>query len=138
MGLLGVVGAGCGGPHRGEGTGTNNSNATTTSASSTDSKGTEIPYVASRNARFDVTTSGACLHEPNNSWALYGTVVNPTSKKTGFTIVVDFVTQPGDTVLDTQIVKVRPVSPHKTATWGAAWVSPAAAVGCVIRQAEYS
>ncbi len=133
--LFGVVGAGCSSPHRGEGAGPSHS---TTSVSSTDANGTNIPYVASRNARFDVTTGGACLHEPNNSWALYGAVVNPTSKKTGFTIVVDFVTQPGDTVLDTQIVNVRPVAPHKMATWGAAWVNPAAAVGCVIRQAEYS
>jgi hypothetical protein len=139
-GLCGLTFASCSNngtpPKNATSTGTESHTKSVSGTSTTSTTG--IPYSASKNARSDVTTNGTCIHEPNNSWVLYGSVVNPTDNTTGFTIVVDFVTQPGNTVLDTQIVNVPPVAPHKSTTWGAAWVNPNTAVGCVIRQAQYS
>jgi hypothetical protein len=131
--FLGVAAAGCSNNN-----GSTVAKGTTTTTSAQKGGATTIPYSASKNARADVTINGTCLHEPNNSWVLYGTVANPTTKKTGFTIVVDYVTQPGGTVLETKIVKVLPVAPHTTATWGSAWTNAGNNVGCVIRQAQYS
>jgi len=136
IGLLGVVSAGC--SSGGAPAAKSPSSNSTTTTSATSSGQTTIPYDASKNARADVTVSGPCLHEPNTDWVLHGTVANRTAKTTGFTIVVDFVTQPGNTVLDTQVVKVDSVAPHQSSTWGAAWPNSAASVACVIRQAQSS
>jgi hypothetical protein len=135
VGVIGVVclaAAGCSSNH---GAPSAQGKTTTTAPAS---GVTTIPYSASKNARADVSINGTCFHEPNNSWVLSGLVDNTTTKKTGFTIVVDYVTQPGGTVLETKIVKVAPVAPKKTATWGTAWVHSGADIGCVVRQAQFS
>jgi hypothetical protein len=61
-----------------------------------------------------------------------------TSSRT-YSIVVDFITNPGDTVKAIRIVKVGPLAPNKSANWS----TPAAGHGhanlnCVIRQALWS
>ena len=137
IGLLAVAGAGC---STNKASPSANGTKTSTTAVPPSSKpgATTIPYNASKNARADVTVSGTCLHEPNGAWVLSGTVNNTTAKKAGFTIVVDYVTQPGGTVLDTKIVKVPAVAPNKSAPWGVAWVNSGADIGCVVRQAQFS
>ena len=134
--LLGVVGAGC--SSGGSPTAKNSPSTTTSTSSPAAGDQTTIPYSASKNARADVTISGPCLHEPNTDWVIHGTVDNRTTKATGFTIVVDFVSQPGNTVLDTQIVRVPTVAVHQSSPWGAAWPNAAVNVACVIRQAQSS
>jgi len=111
---------------------------TTTGATTTTVPGANLTptFNPLRNAHQDVTPLGACTQNQAGTWVQKGTVVNPQSAKTGFEIVVDFVTQPGSTVLDTQIVQVPPVAPKKTVTWQASWTYSGEHVACVIRQSQ--
>jgi hypothetical protein len=70
---------------------------------------------------------------------LNGTVRNSATSSRTYSIVVDFITNPGDTVMATRIVKVGPLAPRKSANWS----TPASGHGhanlnCVIRQALWS
>jgi hypothetical protein len=129
--------------------GKSTTNTTSTTTSKTTTKSTpvssgpttvpgpkQVPFDPAKNARADVATLGACTHASNNDWMLKGTVVNPHQASTGFTIVVDFVKLPGDTVLDTQIVNVPSVSFRHTAHWTASWKYPKNNITCVVRQAQ--
>jgi hypothetical protein len=98
--------------------------------------GTQVPYDKNKNAHFDVNTDGPCRHEADGTWVLKGTVVNPNAAPTGFSVVVDFVQVPGDTVLDTQIVTVPPVTPKQTVHWQASWKYAGSQVSCVVRQSQ--
>jgi hypothetical protein len=96
------------------------------------------PYVASHNAFPDVTR-GTCTGSSSAGWTLEGTVRNSSSTTRRYSIAVDFITMPGDTVQGTTVVNVGPVDPHNTAHWK----TPATAKGhdhltCVIRQALWS
>jgi hypothetical protein len=96
-----------------------------------------VPYNKYKNARLDVSLDAPCTHEADGSWVLKGTVINPDPvNPTGFSIVVDFVHVPGDTVLDTQIVTVPPVRPRHTVAWQASWHFAGTGVSCVVRQAQ--
>lgn len=95
---------------------------------------TTIPYIPALNARQDVSTTGC--NQVDGSWVLDGSVTNSASKTRTFQIVVDFVTQPGDTVLDTQIVYVRNLAPKATKTWSATGAAGKTSVGCFIRQVQ--
>jgi hypothetical protein len=107
------------------------SNGTTTSVS--------VPtYNASRNARGEVT-SGHCTGSKTAGYVLQGTARNSATSSRTYSIVVDFITHPGDMVMATRIVKVGPLAPHRSAKWS----TPAAGQGhanlnCVIRQALWS
>jgi hypothetical protein len=107
------------------------SNGTTTSVS--------VPtYNASHNARADVT-SGDCTGNKTAGYVLQGMARNSATSSRTYSIVVDFITNPGDTVMATRIVKVGPLAPHKSAKWS----TPASGQGhvnlnCVIRQALWS
>ena len=61
--------------------------------------------------------------------------LNTSSSRHGYSIVVDFVTREGDTVLDTKIVKVKPLAPGASARWSAVGAAGHENVACVIRQA---
>ena len=107
------------------------SNGTTTSVS-------VPPYNASRNARGDVT-SGHCTGNKTAGYVFQGMVRNSATSSRTYSIVVDFITRPGDMVMATRIVKVGPLAPHRSANWS----TPAAGQGhanlnCVIRQALWS
>jgi hypothetical protein len=62
-------------------------------------------------------------------------VANASSSVHGYSIVVDFVSSKGDTVLDTKIIHVRRVAPKTSAHWAAIGAAARAHVSCVIRQA---
>ena len=96
------------------------------------------PYNASRNARGDVS-SGHCTGNRTAGYFLQGMVRNSATSSRTYSIVVDFITNPGDTVMATRIVNVGPLVPNKSANWS----TPAAGEGranlnCVIRQALWS
>jgi hypothetical protein len=97
---------------------------------------TKVPFNYYNNAHLDITQNRPCTHAPEGSWVLKGTVINPAPAPTGFSIVVDFVHEPGSTVLDTQIVNVPPVVPKHTVSWTASWKYSGGSVSCVVRQAE--
>jgi hypothetical protein len=112
-------------------TSTTNATATTTSTTTA----TTIPFVAAKNARQDVSTTGACTQVGGN-WVLKGVVRNSATTARTYQIVVDFVTQPGDTVLDTQIVTTASVKPAAGLTWSAKSTPGLTNVACVIRQVQ--
>jgi hypothetical protein len=91
-------------------------------------------YVASQNARKEVAAS-ACKNDGAKGWLLIGTATNSSSSARSYSIVVDFVSSKGDTVLDTKIVNVRSVPSSASAHWSAIGAPEQANVTCVIRQA---
>ena len=96
---------------------------------------TTIPYSPAKNARQDVTTSGPCT-STGASWILSGTVKNSSRSARTYQIVVDFVTQPGFTVLDTKIVTTASVGPGASLPWDATGAAGHKNVACVIRQVQ--
>jgi hypothetical protein len=90
-------------------------------------------YNPAKNARQDVV-SGGCVNR-SNGWSLSGTVTNSSTIRRRYSIVVDFITVPGDTVEATKLVNVRPLAPHSSATWSASGAAPGIRkLTCVIRQ----
>ena len=69
-------------------------------------------------------------------WVLSGLVKNSASTARDYQIVVDFVTQPGDTVLDTKIINTTSVNPGATLAWSTRSAPGLAHVACVIRQVQ--
>ncbi len=96
---------------------------------------TTIPFSMAKNARQDVTTDGACT-QVNGSWVLKGSVKNSAKTARTFQIVVDFVTQPGDTVKDTKIVTTPSVAPGASRAWSATGAPGLSHLACVIRQVQ--
>ena len=90
-------------------------------------------YVASENARKEVILS-SCQKAGKKGWRIQGTAMNLSSSARNYSIVVDFVTKKGDTVLDTKVVRV-PVAPRKSRHWSTIGAPGQAEVTCVIRQA---
>ena len=109
--------------------GAQSSGATTTSTS------VVVPdYDPAKNARGDVIP-GACVDGGANGWSFAGTVTNSTADARGYSIVVDFITMPGDTVMATRVVTVPPVAPQATANWSVDGAVPGQKdLTCVIRQ----
>ncbi len=91
-------------------------------------------YVASPNARKEVR-AGACKDHGAKGWQLTGTATNPSKSARGYSIVVDFLSRKGDTVLDTKVVEVAKIAPKESARWSATGAAGQAQVSCVIRQA---
>jgi hypothetical protein len=91
-------------------------------------------YEAADNVRQQVTAT-ACARDGSQGWHLTGMATNTSSSRHGYSIVVDFVTREGDTVLDTKIVKVKPLAPGASARWSAVGAAGHENVACVIRQA---
>jgi hypothetical protein len=133
--LVSLVAAACGSSHK-------SAAPTTLPASSTSSPTFKQPtstvsvptYNPAKNVRRDVQ-AGACVDQGSKGWALSGKVTNSSTKPQGYSIVVDFITVPGDTVLDTKLVSVPTVQPHASATWSATGAAPGEKnLTCVIRQ----
>jgi hypothetical protein len=95
-----------------------------------------IPYVASRNARSDVTVDGPC-ERSSGAWSLAGTVTNSAKVARGYQVVIDFVTKRGGTVQDTRVVDVPAVGPSITVDWIASGAQGHAAIACIVRQAQF-
>jgi hypothetical protein len=116
-------------------TGAASSAAAAGSQSGTTGNGVKVPkYVAADNVRKDVFASG-CVSAGRKGWRLNGTATNTSSSSRAYSIVVDFVTTTGDTVLDTKILNVGPVAPKSTVHWSATGAAGQHKVTCVIRQA---
>ena len=96
---------------------------------------TSIPFSTAKNARQDVTTTGACT-QVKGVWVLEGTVTNSAKKARRYQIVVDFVSQPGDTVLYTKVINTDLVRPKASLVWSARSIPGLAQVACVIRQVQ--
>jgi hypothetical protein len=114
------------------------SGATPKATSTTTSTTVKVPaYNPANNARPDVT-AGTCTDDPQKGWSLTGSVTNHGNAAHGFSIVVDFVTTPGGTVVATRIVNVASIPANHKASWT---TTPGAAAGekglrCVIRQSQ--
>jgi hypothetical protein len=92
------------------------------------------PYNPAQNARKDVV-AGACVDGGSKGWSLSGTVTNSGSKAEGYSIAVDFITVPGDTVVATKLVTVPTLQPHQSMKWSTGDAAPGAKnLTCVIRQ----
>ncbi len=98
--------------------------------------GEAVPFTLADNARSEVKT-GTCA-QSSGTWVLTGTVRNSTTKAKTFQIVVDFVTEPGSTVLGSDEVTLPKVGPRATAPWSATGARGRSHVACVVRQAQAS
>lgn len=98
--------------------------------------GEAVPFTLADNARSEVTT-GACT-QSSGTWVLHGTVRNRATTAKTFQIVVDFVTDPGSTVLSSVEVSLPGVGPKATAPWSVTGARGRSHVACVVRQAQAS
>lgn len=109
--------------------------ATVRSGSGTTGATVKIPkYVAADNVRKDVSTT-SCAQAGGRGWRLSGTATNPSSSSRAYSIVVDFVTVKGNTVLDTKLLTVGPIAPKSAVDWSVTGAAGQHHVTCVIRQA---
>jgi hypothetical protein len=105
------------------------------SGSGTKAGTVKIPkYVAADNVRKYVSATG-CVQAGRRGWRLSGTATNTSSSSRAYSIVVDFVTVTGDTVLDTKLLNVGPVAPKSAVDWSVTGAAGQHHVTCVIRQA---
>lgn len=108
---------------------------TVMSGSGTKGATVKVPkYVAADNVRKDVSTTG-CAQAGSRGWRLNGTAINPSSSSRAYSIVVDFVTVKGNTVLDTKLLTVGPIAPKSTVGWSVTGAAGQHHVTCVIREA---
>jgi hypothetical protein len=137
--LLSVVVVGCssGGSHSASsGTTTTTRHVSAPSiAPTTTSTSVVVPaYDPARNTRRDVVP-GACTDGGVKGWSYQGTVTNSAATSRGYSITVDFITVPGDTVMATRVITVPRVAPHATANWSVSGAVPGQQhLTCVVRQ----
>jgi hypothetical protein len=92
-------------------------------------------YDPAKNARRDVSP-GACVNAGDKGWSFKGTVTNSSAASRGYSIAVDFITVPGDTVQATRVVSVPKIAPHYTKKWSVTGAAPGQKnLTCVVRQA---
>jgi hypothetical protein len=95
----------------------------------------KIPkYVAADNVRKYVSAT-SCAQAGRRGWRLRGTATNASSSSRAYSIVVDFVTVKGNTVLDTKLLTVGPIAPKSAVGWSVTGAAGQHQVACVIRQA---
>jgi hypothetical protein len=112
---------------------TSPTSTTTTSIPVTTTPTTVVvpPYVESENARSDVNESGCAV--VSGALTMTGTVDNSQSVARTFTIVVDFVTVSGASVIATRVVTVPDLGAHKSTTWTSRGTSGISGLTCVIQ-----
>jgi hypothetical protein len=93
-----------------------------------------VPFNQTDNARADVATS-VCT-DTAQGWALHGTVKNSAAVTKTFQIVVDFLSQPGSTVLATTVLTIGGVPPGRVRAWTALGAKGRSDVACVVRLAQ--
>jgi|HubBroStandDraft_2_1064218.scaffolds.fasta_scaffold21464_2 hypothetical protein len=95
----------------------------------------DVPqYVAADNARKSVTT-GTCKMDGKKGWVFSGRVKNTSKTAHRYSIVVDFVTAKGDTVMDTKIVHTASIKSGASASWKTMGAAGHAGISCVVREA---
>ena len=103
---------------------------------STDGSQSAVPvFHADHNARKAVTVR-SCLAHPAGSWTMAGSVSNQSGSTGKYTLVVDFVTVPGNTVVDTSVVHLNDVAPGASAHWQAEGGRANQRLACVLRYAQ--
>ena len=127
-----VLVAGCTSAGTGRSSTSSTERTTTTAPQSTIA--TTIPFSITKNARQDVT-AGSC-RTIGNVWVLSGTLKNSSTKSRTYQIVVDFVDQTGNTVLDTKVITTPSLRPGAESTWSARSTAGLSNVACVIRQVQ--
>jgi hypothetical protein len=136
--LLAVALASC----SSSGSHTASSGTTTTShagvpsiAPATTSTSVIVPaYDPAKNTRRDVVP-GACTDGGSKGWSFQGRVTNSSASPRGYSITVDFIAVPGDTVMATRVIAVPRVAPHATADWSVGGAVPGQQhLTCVVRQ----
>ena len=96
----------------------------------------DVPaFHADRNARTAVTVH-ACRVASSGSWRMEGSIVNRRAVPASYTLVIDFVTIPGSTVVDTSVIRLRDVQPGRIATWSTSGGSGNRRLACVLRYAQ--
>jgi hypothetical protein len=109
--------------------------STSASAAANPAAAVHVPqYVAAENARKSVVT-GACTLDGKKGWRYAGHVTNTTKTAHRYSIVVDFVTTKGDTVMDTKVVRTGTVAAGATAAWQATGAIGDSNINCVVREA---
>jgi hypothetical protein len=96
--------------------------------------GQAVPFNAADNARSEIT-NGRCTPS-SGAWVLKGKARNSATKAKTFQIVVDFVTEPGSTVLGSVVVNLPGVGAKATVPWSATGARGKSHVACVVRQAQ--
>jgi hypothetical protein len=92
-------------------------------------------YDPAKNVRRDVSP-GACVDGGSKGWSFKGTVTNSAVASRGYSIAVDFITVPGDTVMATKVITVPKIAPHDTKGWSVTGAAPGQKhLTCVVRQA---
>ncbi|WP_232793867.1 MULTISPECIES: hypothetical protein [Pseudofrankia] len=82
---------------------------------------------------------GDCGRDDKGEWKFAGTVNNRSKDKRDYSIVVDFVLDEGNTVVDTKVVKVPGVAGGKSADWTILGASGKEDdLRCVIRNVQFS
>jgi hypothetical protein len=136
--VTGVLSAcsGSGSPSASSGTTTTTGQAGTASiAPTTTSTSVVVPeYDPAKNTRKDVVP-GECKDGGSDGWSFEGTVTNSDATSKGYSITVDFITVPGNTVMATRVITVPPVAPQATANWSVDGAVPGQTqLTCVVRQ----
>ncbi|ADP79330.1 hypothetical protein [Pseudofrankia inefficax] len=95
-------------------------------------------YDPAKGARSDAT-AGTCGPDKDGGWSLAGTVRNTAKSKRSYSIVVDFVTDKGSTVVDTRVVKVPGVEPGTSVPFSVAGAAGRGrdALRCVLRDVQF-
>jgi hypothetical protein len=98
----------------------------------------DVPaFHADHNARKAVTVR-SCIAHPGGPWTMAGTVRNDGRSPRSYSLVVDFVKVPGNTVMQTSVLHVDSVSPGKSVAWKASGGKASQHLGCVLRYAQTS
>ncbi|WP_232425145.1 hypothetical protein [Pseudofrankia inefficax] len=102
-------------------------------------KQVNIPaYDPTKGARSDAVP-GDCDRDDKGEWKFAGVVNNRSKNERTYSIVVDFVLDKGNTVVDTKVVKVPGVGAGHTADWTTIGASGNDdTLRCVIRNVQFS
>lgn len=111
----------------------------TNNAAAPNPKAGNIPaYDPAKGARSDAVP-GDCGRDDKGEWKFAGIVNNHSKNARDYSIVVDFVLDKGNTVVDTKVVKVADVAAGKSADWTTLGASGNDdTLRCVIRNVQFS
>jgi hypothetical protein len=93
-----------------------------------------IPFDPADNARSEVKID-SCARE-SGRWMARGTVKNGATSPKTFQLLVDFVSVPGSTILNSTAVTIQHVAARTTVPWSAGGGRGAQHTACLLRQAQ--
>ena len=92
---------------------------------------TTIPFNIHDIARKDVVAQLPCVMN-GNEWVFQGIVTNSAKFPRKYQIIFDFVTTLGATDVDTKILEIPVVGPHKTVSWTVKGGKGHSGLSCVV------